>query len=72
MAVPDRVCRVPVYDSFKGQVGLERQGGRTPHAVFTRIAQRLLAPTAAVWHNWASGAPDKRSLTAYDHEQSIT
>jgi hypothetical protein len=22
---------------------------------------------AAIWHNWATGAPVKRSLTAYDH-----
>jgi len=56
-----------VYDSLKGQLGLERHGGRTPHGVFTRIAQRLLALAAAIWHNWATGAPDKRSLTAYDH-----
>jgi len=56
-----------VYDSLKGQLGLERHGGRTPHGVFTRIAQRLLALAAAIWHNWATSAPDKRSLTAYDH-----
>jgi len=56
-----------VYDSLKGQLGLERHGGRTAHGVFTRIAQRLLALAAAIWHNWATGAPDKRSLTAYDH-----
>jgi hypothetical protein len=35
--------------------------------VFTRVAQRLLAPAATVRHNWATGAPDKRSLIAYDH-----
>jgi len=56
-----------VYDSLKGQLGLERHGGRISHGVFTRIAQRLLALAAAIWHNWATGAPDKRSLTAYDH-----
>jgi DDE family transposase len=56
-----------VYDSLKGQLGLERHGGRTPHGVFTRTAQRLLALAAAIWHNWATGAPSKRSLTAYDH-----
>jgi hypothetical protein len=31
-------------------------------------AQRLLALTAAIWHNWTIGAPVKRSLTAYDHD----
>jgi Transposase DDE domain len=56
-----------VYDSLKGQLGLERHGGRTPHGVFTRIAQRLLALAACIWHNWATGAPGKRNLTAYDH-----
>ena len=56
-----------VYDSLKGQLGLERHGALTPHGVFTRIAQRLLALAAAIWHNWATGAPDKRSLTPYDH-----
>jgi hypothetical protein len=56
-----------IYDTLKGQLGLERHGGRTPHGVFTRIAQRLLALAAAIWHNWATGAPDKRSLIAYDH-----
>jgi hypothetical protein len=56
-----------VYDSLKGQLGLERHGGRTPHGVFTRIAQRLLALAAAIWHNCATGAPGKRSLTGYDH-----
>jgi hypothetical protein len=56
-----------VYDSLKGQLGLERHGGRTPHGVFTRIAQRLLALAAAIWHNWVTSAPDKRSLTPYDH-----
>ncbi|MHA6621672.1 IS982 family transposase, partial [Pseudonocardia sp. DLS-67] len=30
-------------------------------------AQRLLALAAAVWHNWNTHAPSKRSLIAYDH-----
>ena len=33
----------------------------------TRVTVRLLAMAAAIWHNWATGAPVKRSLTAYDH-----
>uniref|UniRef100_UPI0038511B19 hypothetical protein n=1 Tax=Klenkia terrae TaxID=1052259 RepID=UPI0038511B19 len=32
-----------------------------------RIAQRLLALTAAIWHNRATGQPVTRSLIAYDH-----
>ncbi|MEO3742853.1 IS982 family transposase, partial [Plantactinospora sp. B5E13] len=32
-----------------------------------RVAQRLLAMTAAIWHNNKTGAPVTRSLIAYDH-----
>jgi len=32
-----------VNDTLKGQLDLERHGGRTPAGLFTRIAQRLLA-----------------------------
>jgi hypothetical protein len=56
-----------VFDTLKGQLGLENHGARTLHGVFTRVAQRLLALAAAVWRNWAINAPDKRSLIAYDH-----
>jgi hypothetical protein len=56
-----------VFDTLKGQLGLERHGGRTSQGVITRVAQRLLALAATIWHNWATGAPDKRSLIAYDH-----
>jgi len=56
-----------VNDTLKGQLDLERHGGRTPAGVFTRIAQRLLALAACIWHNWRTGADDKRSLLAYDH-----
>ena len=56
-----------VYDSLKGQLGLERHGGRTTAGLYARIAQRLLAMATCIWHNWATGAPVKRSLIAYDH-----
>jgi len=56
-----------VNDTLKGQVDLERHGGRTPAGVFTRVAQRLLALAAAIWHNWRINTKDKRSLIAYDH-----
>lgn len=32
-----------------------------------RIAQRILALAAGIWHNWTIGRPDKRPLIAYDH-----
>ncbi len=56
-----------VFDTCKGQLDLERHGGRTPTGVLTRIWQRVLALTAVIWHNDTTGAPIKRSLTAYDH-----
>jgi len=56
-----------VNDTLKGQLGLEEHGGRTHLGVFARVAQRLLALTAGVWHNWLIDAPNKRSLVAYDH-----
>jgi hypothetical protein len=33
----------------------------------TRVLQRLLALTAAIWHNHHNGQPRLRSLVAYDH-----
>jgi hypothetical protein len=56
-----------IFDTLKDQLSLERHGGRTPAGVFTRIAQRLLALAATIWHNWRIGATGKRSLIAYDH-----
>ena len=32
-----------------------------------RVAQRLLAMAACIWHNWATGEPVKRSLIAFDN-----
>jgi Transposase DDE domain len=55
-----------VNDTLKGQLDLERHGGRTPAGVCARIAQRVLALTAASWHNDALGL-NRRSLLAYDH-----
>ncbi|MDQ3578222.1 MAG: IS982 family transposase, partial [Actinomycetota bacterium] len=48
-------------------LGLERHAGRTPAGVFIRVAQRLLAMAAAIWHNWQTGVTSKRSLIAFDH-----
>jgi hypothetical protein len=57
-----------VNDTLKGQLDLERHGGRKKPGVCARVLQRLLALTAAIWHNETSqrdGPP--RSLTPYDH-----
>ena len=56
-----------VNQTLKGQLDLERHGGRTPAGICARIAQRILALTAAIWHNDHLGATIRRSLTAYDH-----
>jgi hypothetical protein len=56
-----------INQTFKGQLDLERHGGHTPAGVLVRVLQRILALTAAIWHNDHTGQPIKRSLTAYDH-----
>ena len=56
-----------VNDTLKGQLDLELHGGRSMTGVAVRVAQRLLALTAAIWHNRATGQPITRSLIAYDH-----
>ena len=56
-----------INDTLKGQLDLEQHGGRTPAGVTARVIQRLMAMTAAIWHNDQIGATIRRSLTAYDH-----
>ena len=56
-----------VNATFKTQLDIERHRGKTITGVCARIAQRVLALTAAIWHNDRAGAPILRSLTAYDH-----
>ncbi|HEY5244423.1 MAG TPA: IS982 family transposase [Acidimicrobiales bacterium] len=56
-----------VNDTLKGQLDLERHGGRTKAGVIVRVLQRLLALTAVIWHNDRIGARPHRSLLAYDH-----
>jgi hypothetical protein len=56
-----------VSDTLKGQLDLEAHGGRTFEGVAIRVAQRILAMAAAIWHNNNTGQPVTRSLIAYDH-----
>jgi hypothetical protein len=56
-----------IINTAKRQLSLEQHGGRTAAGVMARVAQRVLALAAAIWHNWACNAPVKRSLIAYDH-----
>jgi len=55
-----------VFDTLKGQLSLEHHGAITMPGLMTRIAQRLLALAAGLWHNWNTNNPG-RHLTAYDH-----
>ncbi|MEV7969880.1 transposase [Sphaerisporangium sp. NPDC088356] len=56
-----------INETFKGQLDLERHRGRTPGGVAVRVLQRILALTAAIWHNDHTGQPVMCALTAYDH-----
>jgi hypothetical protein len=56
-----------INQTLKGQLDLEQHGGRTVAGVLVRIVMRVLALTAAIWHNDHIGQPIKRSLIAYDH-----
>ena len=53
--------------TFKGQLDLERHGGRAPDGIIARVLARILALSAAIWHNDKTGQDVKRSLIAYDH-----
>jgi hypothetical protein len=56
-----------INDTLKGQLDLEQHGGRTSARVIARVLQRLLAMTAAIWHNDRMGEAVWWSLTAYGH-----
>jgi hypothetical protein len=56
-----------VNQTLKAQLDLEGHGGRTEDGILARILYRVLALTAAIWHNDKTGQDIKRSLIAYDH-----
>jgi hypothetical protein len=56
-----------VNNTLKAQLSLEHHGARSHQGVAVRVLQRLLALTAAIWHNHHSHQPVLRSLTSYDH-----
>jgi hypothetical protein len=64
---PIRQLIESVNDTLEGQLDLELHCGRSITGDGARIGQRLLALTAAIWHNRATGQPVTRSLIAYDH-----
>jgi hypothetical protein len=53
--------------TFKGQLDLERHGGRTDEGILVRVLARILALTSAIWFNDKTSQPVMRSLTAHDH-----
>ncbi len=65
---PFRQIIESVNQTLKAHLDLERHGGRTRPGVCARVLQRLLALTAAIWHNETTHRPGPaRSLIAYDH-----
>jgi hypothetical protein len=64
---PFRQIIESINQTLKAQLDLERHGGRTTTGVTARVFQRLLALTAAIWHNETTRQPIRRSLIAYDH-----
>jgi hypothetical protein len=65
---PLRQAIESINQTLKAQLDLERHGGRrTPAGVIIRVLARILALTAAIWHNHQTRPADQRSLTAYDH-----
>jgi hypothetical protein len=55
-----------VFWTYKGPLTLKRHGARTDQGLTARIALRLLALAAALWHNQLIGQP-ARHLAAYNH-----
>jgi hypothetical protein len=49
----------------KARMKLKQKGWKDQ--LIARLLQRILALTAAIWHNDHTGHPVKRSLVAYDH-----
>lgn len=64
---PFRQIIESINQTLKAQLDLERHGARSATGVTARVWQRLLALTAAIWHNQTTNQPVLRSLTAYDH-----
>ncbi|WP_198406930.1 hypothetical protein [Nocardia terpenica] len=56
-----------VNDTLEGQLDLKDHGGCSVPGVAVRVAQRILAMAAAIWHNHTTGAPITRSLIPYNH-----
>ena len=69
---PFRQIIESVNNTLKTQLDLERHGGRTKPGVIARILQRLLALTAAIWHNQTTNRPGPSSPTTTSHPLELT
>ena len=54
---PFRQIIESINQTFKAQLDLERHGARKPAGVCARVLQRILALTAAIWHNETNDKP---------------
>ena len=54
------------YQTFKGQLSLERHHARSLTGLTARVLQRICALASTLWLNRLFGQPGRR-LTAYDH-----
>ena len=61
---PFRQVIESINNTLMTQLDLEHHGGRTIAGIASRVLQRILALTAAIWHNDQLGQPTLRSLTA--------
>ncbi|MDF3293534.1 hypothetical protein P3G67_30835 [Streptomyces sp. RB6PN23] len=53
-----------VIDTLNGRFSIEQHGARPWPESLPALVNALLALAAAMWRNWTTGAPDKRSLIA--------
>lgn len=53
-----------VFQTLKEQLSLERHRARTLGGVVARVAQRLLALAAGLWHNETIGEPGRQAVTS--------
>ena len=72
---PFRQIIESINNTFKTQLDLEHHGGRTIAGVTSRVLQRVLALTAAIWHNDQPASPcaiaDRlRPLTPWNYSSS--
>jgi hypothetical protein len=65
---PFRQIIESINQTLKSQLDLERHGARKPEGLTTRILQKFLALTVAIWYNETTNQPHPpRTITPYDH-----